>query len=79
MQLWVDVRGSTSLHMNQTEYAVCIFTVGVCMCVRNCLSQLVIVWDASHAAKDGEVPVMAKAHTDVDITRLHVADFDDTR
>ena len=41
--------------------------------------QMVVVWDTSRCGKSGEVSVIAKAHTDVDITRIKIAPFDDTR
>ena len=40
---------------------------------------MVVVWDTSRCGKSGEVSVIAKAHTDVDITRIKIAPFDDTR
>ena len=41
--------------------------------------QMVVIWNTSKVSKTREVTVMAKAHTDVDITRMKVAAFDDTR
>ncbi|XP_068672849.1 WD repeat-containing protein 90-like isoform X2 [Montipora foliosa] len=41
--------------------------------------QMVVVWDISHAVRGGEVSIIAKAHTDVDICRMKIAEFDDTR
>ena len=40
---------------------------------------MVVVWDTSRCGKSGEVSVIAKAHTDVDISRIKIAPFDDTR
>ncbi|XP_077979468.1 WD repeat-containing protein 90-like [Glandiceps talaboti] len=40
---------------------------------------MVVVWNTSRASRSGEVVVMAKAHTDVDIVRMKIACFDDTR
>ena len=40
---------------------------------------LVVIWNTSKVSKTREVTVMAKAHTDVDISRMKVAAFDDTR
>ncbi|XP_077130322.1 WD repeat-containing protein 90 isoform X3 [Ranitomeya variabilis] len=40
---------------------------------------MVVVWDTSRAGRGGEVVVLAKAHTDVDIQTMKVAFFDDTR
>nr|XP_006813552.1 PREDICTED: WD repeat-containing protein 90-like [Saccoglossus kowalevskii] len=40
---------------------------------------LVVVWNTSRVNRSGEVTVMAKAHTDVDIVRMKIANFDDTR
>ncbi|XP_052262541.1 WD repeat-containing protein 90-like isoform X2 [Dreissena polymorpha] len=40
---------------------------------------LVVIWNTSKVGKSREVTVMAKAHTDVDITRMRLAAFDDTR
>ena len=40
---------------------------------------MVVVWDTSRCGKSGEVSVIAKAHTDVDIARIKIAPFDDTR
>ena len=40
---------------------------------------MVVVWDVSHAIRGGEVSIIAKAHTDVDIQRMRVAEFDDSR
>ncbi|KAL0984331.1 hypothetical protein UPYG_G00140070 [Umbra pygmaea] len=39
---------------------------------------MVVVWNTLHATK-GEVSVLAKAHTDVDIQTMKIAFFDDTR
>jgi len=41
--------------------------------------QMVVVWDVSHAVRGGEVSILAKAHTDVDICRMRIAEFDDSR
>lgn len=40
---------------------------------------MVVVWDVSHAIRGGEVSIIAKAHTDVDIHHMRIADFDDSR
>ncbi|RXM28033.1 WD repeat-containing protein 90 [Acipenser ruthenus] len=40
---------------------------------------MVVVWNTLKANKGGEVVVMAKAHTDVDIQTMKIAFFDDTR
>ena len=43
------------------------------------LFQMVVVWDVSHAVRGGEMSIIAKAHTDVDICRMRIAKFDDSR
>ncbi|XP_075624119.1 WD repeat-containing protein 90 isoform X1 [Balearica regulorum gibbericeps] len=40
---------------------------------------MVVVWNAAQVTRGGEVAVLAKAHTDVDIQALKIAFFDDTR
>ncbi|KAG8432147.1 hypothetical protein GDO86_016689 [Hymenochirus boettgeri] len=40
---------------------------------------MVVVWNTSQAIRGGEVVVLAKAHTDVDIHTMKIAFFDDTR
>lgn len=40
---------------------------------------MVVVWNTLSVAKGGEVTVLAKAHTEVDIQTMKVAFFDDTR
>ena len=40
---------------------------------------MIVVWDVSHAIRGGEVSIVAKAHTDVDIHRMRIAEFDDSR
>uniref|UniRef100_UPI0037E729E7 WD repeat-containing protein 90 n=1 Tax=Semicossyphus pulcher TaxID=241346 RepID=UPI0037E729E7 len=40
---------------------------------------MVLVWNTLNVGKGGEVTVLAKAHTDVDIHTIKVAFFDDTR
>lgn len=40
---------------------------------------MVVVWNTQNVSKDGEVTILAKAHTDVDISTMKVAFFDDTR
>ncbi|XP_040295640.1 WD repeat-containing protein 90 isoform X1 [Bufo bufo] len=40
---------------------------------------MVVVWNTSQASRGGEVVVLAKAHTDVDIQTMKIAFFDDTR
>ena len=41
--------------------------------------QMVVIWNTDRASSRGQVSVMAKAHTDVDIVRMRIAAFDDTR
>ena len=43
------------------------------------LFQMVVIWNTERVTKAGEVSVLAKAHTDVDIVRMRLAAFDDTR
>uniref|UniRef100_W5M6P3 WD repeat domain 90 n=1 Tax=Lepisosteus oculatus TaxID=7918 RepID=W5M6P3_LEPOC len=40
---------------------------------------MVVVWNTQKVQRGGEVVVMAKAHTDVDIQAMKIAFFDDTR
>ena len=40
---------------------------------------MVVVWNTQRVSKGGEVTVMAKAHTDVDIQRMRVSTIDETR
>uniref|UniRef100_A0A4W5QC57 WD repeat-containing protein 90 n=1 Tax=Hucho hucho TaxID=62062 RepID=A0A4W5QC57_9TELE len=40
---------------------------------------MVVVWNTLRVTKGGEVSVLAKAHTDVDIQTMKIAFFDDTR
>lgn len=40
---------------------------------------MVVVWNTLNVIKGGEVTILAKAHTDVDIHTMKVAFFDDTR
>ncbi|XP_019939112.2 WD repeat-containing protein 90 isoform X1 [Paralichthys olivaceus] len=40
---------------------------------------MVVVWNTQNITKGGEVTILAKAHTDVDINTMKVAFFDDTR
>ncbi|XP_068162338.1 WD repeat-containing protein 90 [Antennarius striatus] len=40
---------------------------------------MVVVWNTRKVSKGGEVTILAKAHTDVDILTMKVAFFDDTR
>lgn len=40
---------------------------------------MVVVWNTMNVSKAGEVTILAKAHTDVDIHTMKVAFFDDTR
>lgn len=49
------------------------------LCHRVFLLQMVVVWNAAQVTRGGEVAVLAKAHTDVDIQALKIAFFDDTR
>lgn len=41
--------------------------------------QMVVVWNTAQVTRGGEVMVLARAHTDVDIQTLKIAFFDDTR
>ncbi len=41
--------------------------------------QMVVIWNTERVTKGGEVSVMAKAHSEVDIVRMKIAAFDDTR
>lgn len=41
--------------------------------------QLVVVWNTMQVNRGGEVVMLAKAHTDVDIRAFKIAFFDDTR
>ncbi|POI33813.1 hypothetical protein CIB84_002434, partial [Bambusicola thoracicus] len=40
---------------------------------------MVVVWNTAQVTRGGEVLVLARAHTDVDIQTLKIASFDDTR
>ncbi|XP_041063040.1 WD repeat-containing protein 90 [Carcharodon carcharias] len=40
---------------------------------------MVVVWNTAKVNQDGEVMVLAKAHTEVDIQVMKIASFDDTR
>ena len=40
---------------------------------------MVVIWNTDRVHKGGQVSVMAKAHTDVDIVRMRISNFDDTR
>ncbi|KGL85799.1 WD repeat-containing protein 90, partial [Charadrius vociferus] len=40
---------------------------------------MVVVWNVAQVTRGGEVALLAKAHTDVDIQALKIAFFDDTR
>ena len=40
---------------------------------------MVVIWNTSQVTKGGQVSVTSKAHTDVDIERIRIASFDDTR
>ncbi|KAL8175023.1 UNVERIFIED_CONTAM: hypothetical protein K2H54_009384 [Gekko kuhli] len=40
---------------------------------------MVVVWNTARVTRGGEVELLAKAHTDVDIQTLKIAFFDDTR
>ncbi|XP_074646351.1 WD repeat-containing protein 90-like [Tubulanus polymorphus] len=40
---------------------------------------MVVVWNTTRAASHGEATVVAKAHTDVDISRIRIAQFDESR
>lgn len=41
--------------------------------------QLVVAWRTARVHKGGEVSVIAKAHTDVEIARMKVTPFDESR
>ena len=41
--------------------------------------QMMVVWNTRNVVKGGEVAILAKAHTDVDISTMKIAFFDDTR
>lgn len=49
------------------------------LCYHVFLLQMVVVWNTAQVTRGGEVAVLAKAHTDVDIQALKIAFFDDTR
>ncbi|XP_063961233.1 WD repeat-containing protein 90-like isoform X2 [Lytechinus pictus] len=40
---------------------------------------MVVVWNTSRVHRRGDVPVIAKAHTDVDIVRMRVSPYDETK
>lgn len=40
---------------------------------------MVVVWNTQNVSKDGDVSVLAKVHTEADISTMKVASFDDTR
>ena len=40
---------------------------------------MVVIWNIRDVVRGGQVRVLAKAHTDVDIARMRIAFFDDTR
>ncbi|XP_071943850.1 WD repeat-containing protein 90-like [Antedon mediterranea] len=40
---------------------------------------MIVVWNTSKLKRNGDVEVLAKAHTDVDIVRVRIAPFDDMR
>lgn len=40
---------------------------------------MVVVWNTLKVRKGGDLTILAKAHTDVDINAMKVAFFDDTR
>lgn len=40
---------------------------------------LVVIWNTERVAKGGNVTVLVKAHTDVDIVSMRIASFDETR
>ncbi|KFQ55786.1 WD repeat-containing protein 90, partial [Nestor notabilis] len=40
---------------------------------------MVVVWNTAQVTRGGEVAMLAKAHTDVDIQALKITSFDDTR
>ena len=41
--------------------------------------QLVVIWNSEQVQKTGQVFVLAKAHTDVDIVRMKISSVDDTK
>ena len=41
---------------------------------------MIVVWNTRFVAtRNGEVSIIAKAHTDVDISAMKIAEFDETR
>lgn len=40
---------------------------------------MVVIWNTAYVTKGGEVAVLARTHTDVDIHTMKVAVFDETR
>lgn len=40
---------------------------------------MVVIWNTERVAKGGNVTVLVKAHTDVDIVSMRIASFDETR
>ncbi len=40
---------------------------------------MVVIWNTENVSKGAQVSILAKAHTDVDIVRMRIAAFDDTR
>jgi hypothetical protein len=40
---------------------------------------MVVAWDTSRVGKGGDISVLAKAHTDVDIVQMRVAPFDENK
>ncbi|XP_022092508.1 WD repeat-containing protein 90-like isoform X1 [Acanthaster planci] len=40
---------------------------------------MVVAWDTSRVGKGGDISILAKAHTDVDIVQMKVAPFDETK
>ena len=51
----------------------------MCESVLFCAVEMVVIWNTSQVTKGGQVGVLSKAHTDVDIVRMRIASFDDTR
>ena len=43
------------------------------------IPQMVVIWNTSRVSKHREMTLVAKAHTDVDISRIVIAPFDDSR
>ncbi|NWX47799.1 WDR90 protein, partial [Steatornis caripensis] len=84
LRLWDFPTGSClSVFKTHVRSLLCLRWVSAwargCLCRRIVSLQVVVVWNAAQATRGGEVAVLAKAHTDVDIQALKIAFFDDTR